>query len=284
MTFLLSKLSWPFLQPVGLTLVLLIVGAVLSWTPWWRAGRRMVALAALLAAGLGVSPAGPYLLRHLEERFPQAAPAGPIDGIIVLGGGIDPRSSAAHDQPALTDAAERLTAAAALARRYPDAPLVYSGGSGLLLDPDAREAPAAAALLVSLGIDPGRIVLEDQSRDTFENAVLTRALIEPQAGERWLLVTSAFHMPRSVGAFAAAGWSVIPYPVDYRTHAASLRPGLGGPFAAAHLALHEWLGLIVYRLTGRTNTLFPGPEAAQPLAPTGAAMAQQAARSPPSRK
>lgn len=278
MTFVLSKLLWPLLQPLGLTLLLLMAGATLSWTRWWRAGRRLIVVAALLAVGFGVLPTGPLLLAWLEERFPAAEVVGRVDGIIVLGGAIDARSSAAHGRPALTDAAERFTEAVTLARRHPDASLVFTGGSGSLFDQSMKEAPAALALLKGLGIETARIVLEDQSRDTYENAVLTRALVQPQAGERWVLVTSAFHMPRAVGVFEAAGWDVIPYPVDYRSDASSLRLGLGRPLDAARWALHEWVGLFAYRLTGRTDTLFPGPKEAQPLAPAGAAVAQHGVR------
>lgn len=276
MTFLLSKLLWPVVQPLGLILMLVMVGGVLAWTRWWMLGRRLVLAAAVLTVVFGVLPTGSLLLATLEDRFPFPTTIGRIDGIIVLGGSINPQASAEHGQPALTDAAERLTEAVVLARAHPDAVLVFTGGSGLLLDQTAKEAPVAAALLRDLGVDPGRVILEDQSRDTYENAVMTRDLMQPQPGERWLLVTSAFHMPRAFGTFTAAGWPVVAYPVDYRNSVVAAGIGLGTPLEAARTALHEWVGLIVYRLTGRTHDLFPGPLTAPPLAPKPASVAQQA--------
>lgn len=274
MTFVISKLSWPLLQPLGLLLLLLLSGAALSWTRWWRAGRRLVGLAALLALGLGVLPVGPALLAVLEQRFPRPDLPESVDGIIVLGGAIDARAWALTGRPALNQAAERMTEAVMLARRYPGAPLVFSGGSGMIFDPDLKEAPAALMLWRELGVDPGRIVLEDQSRDTWENAVMCRDLVQPQPGERWLLVTSAFHMPRAIGVFRALDWDVLPYPVDHRADPEDVRPGLGRPFDAARWALHEWLGLVVYRITGRIASLFPGPAEQPSLAPSAAAVAQ----------
>lgn len=274
MTFILSKLTWPLLQPLALLLLLVMAGALLSWTGWWRLGRWLVSGAALIALVVGVLPTGPLMLSVLEGRFPTPSQVGDLDGIIVLGGGVNALASAAYGHPSLTAAADRMTLGVMLARQHPEASLVFSGGSGLLSHPDIKEAPAARDLFIGLGVEAGRIVLEDQSRDTYENAVMTRDLVQPQPGERWLLITSAFHMPRAVGCFEAAGWRVIPYPVDYRAVEAD-GIGLGTPLDYARLALHEWVGLIAYWATGRTNTLFPGPTEPPPLAPTPGRMAQQ---------
>jgi uncharacterized SAM-binding protein YcdF (DUF218 family) len=205
-------------------------------------------------------------MRPLEDRFPRPGDemAEPT-GIIVLGGAISPLTSTARGAVALTQDGERLGEAAALAHRYPNALLVFSGGTfGGLLDP-ATESSLAKSFFVALGIDPARIVVEDRSLSTAENAAFTRDLIRPQPGQRWLLVTSASHMPRAVGSFRRAGFPVIAFPVAYTT--------TGWPSdywtitlqAAANLvqtdvALHEWVGLFTYWLTDRTDALFPGPE------------------------
>ena len=107
-----------------------------------------------------------------------------------------------------------------------------------------------------------RLVLEDKSRNTEENAVFTKRLVDPKPGERWLLVTSAWHMPRSVGAFRRAGWEVLPWPVDYRSGASygeTLENSLPDKLGNLDGAVHEWLGMLGYRLMGRSATLFPGP-------------------------
>jgi uncharacterized SAM-binding protein YcdF (DUF218 family) len=164
---------------------------------------------------------------------------------------------------ALNEAAERMTAIAELARRFPDARIVFSGGSGRIIYDGISEASLAARLFESFGIAKERIALEDRSRDTDENGRFTKELVQPKPGERWLLVTSAHHMPRAVGVFRAAGFPVEAFPVDYRTRGAIdlLRPfsTLGDGLRRTDTAMREWVGLLMYRMVGRTDALFPAP-------------------------
>ncbi len=160
-------------------------------------------------------------------------------------------------------APDRIIAAAALAQRYPNARIVFSGGNPNLVSNDAREADYAGAIFESLGIAKSRLIMDRRSRNTLENAEFSKALAAPKAGERWLLVTSAFHMPRSVGLFRKAGFVVEPYPVDWRV------AGRGDLFAFSNIAgdglgrtdiaVREWIGLIAYRATGKIDELLPGP-------------------------
>lgn len=225
----------------------------------WCAG---IASAALLI--VGYSPLATIGLLTLTERFPPWHGGGaPPDGIIVLGGAIDPEATAARGEVELDSSAERIFAMLELARRYPKARVVFTGGSGNLVMNSLAEAPIAGRLLDEFGVDPARVTLEGASRTTDENASATRALVAPKPGERWLLVTSAFHMPRSVGVFRAAGFDVEPYPVDYRTRGwrDAVLPFdlLSGGLARADVVAHEWTGLIVYWLTGKSRELFPAP-------------------------
>jgi len=226
---------------------------------------RALAFASLIVlAILGLSPIGNALIIPLEERFPRwDATRGAPDGIIVLGGVISPDVSSARDEVALNEAAERLTVVAELARRYPDARIVFSGGSGALIYDEGAEAPLALRLLESFGIPRTRITLEDRSRNTVENAVLSKAIAQPKPGERWLLVTSAHHLPRAVGVFRKAGFPVEAYPVDWRTRGPedALRPfaSVGDGLRRSDTAVREWVGLAVYWLTGRSSQLFPAP-------------------------
>jgi uncharacterized SAM-binding protein YcdF (DUF218 family) len=165
-------------------------------------------------------------------------------------------------QAAIGAAAERLFAMAALAKRYPQAKLVFTGGSGRLFAQDKKEAHLVAPLIQSLGVDSARAIFEDQSRNTTENATFSRRLADPKAGETWLLVTSAWHMPRTVGSFRKAGWPVVAYPVNYTTTGESMPPLLfnfGYGISSLGGAMHEYAGLFFYWLTGKTDTLFPGP-------------------------
>lgn len=260
--FVVGKMVEMLLSPLDLALVALLLALALMWRGRVRAGRRLLAatVAALLA--LAVPPWSDWLLRPLENRFPEyrESPAR-VDGIVVLGGSVDPVRSQERGRPVLGGAAERITALVELARRHPEAKVVFTGGSGDFRRQDVKEAHYAAQLLARLGVADGRVLYEDQSRNTRENALFAKPLAMPGAGESWLLVTSAAHMPRAVGAFRAAGWSVVPYPVDHRTGLGSAGWGfrLGANAAALRAALHEWAGLAYYRLRGWSDSLYPAP-------------------------
>src|SRR5262249_20121851 len=153
----------------------------------------------------------------LEEQFPAWDPSrGDPDGIVVLGGGLDMQASAARGLPELNEAAERMTATVELARKYPAVRIVFSGGDAGLIT-SGNEADFALAFFESLGLPQERVLFENQSRNTIENAEFSKSLAGPKPGERWLIVTSAFHMPRAIGVFRAVGFAVEAYPVDWRT-------------------------------------------------------------------
>ncbi|TVR80835.1 MAG: YdcF family protein [Rhodospirillales bacterium] len=265
MFFVASKVLWTVIAPANLLLLLLVAGCALLWTSWRRSGRRLVTAVAAAGLLLAMFPVGAALLLPLEDRFPPP-PALPehVHGIVILGGAIRPEVSESRGDVALNNHGERITVGVHLARRHPEARVVFTGGSARLWSGrELKEATFAGPLLINLGVAPDRLVLESRSRNTHENAVNTKALVAPGPDEVWLLVTSAFHMPRSVGVFRAAGWEVLPYPVDYQL-APPLRwwpPSLdvAGSMSTLNLAVHEWIGLAAYRLAGRTDTLFPAP-------------------------
>lgn len=267
MMFYLYKLAQVALLPDALLVLLSSAGLLLLWTRWRRLARFALAVGVggLLACLL--LPVDTWLIRPLEERFPRPAEPARVDGIVVLGGAINEILSADRDVPTLAPAAERVTEFVALARRWPDAKLVFTGGSGAPFPGGVPEAAWAERIFTALGVPPGRMLFEDASRTTEENATFTARLVHPQPGETWLLVTSAAHMPRSVGVFRRAGWTVLPWPVGYRSmrSAWSLRQiTLGGKLQTLDQAAHEWGGLVAYRLLGRTDTVFPGPDGPPP--------------------
>lgn len=263
MFFDLSKILWWFAAPSTALLLLLGFGVLLLWTPWQRAGRRLATLVVLLLFVVATLPIGGWMVHRLESRFPAVStlPAR-VDGIVVLGGMVNQFMTKARGQISIGDPAERLTAFAALARRYPQARLIFSGGSGSLFRQDLKEADVLAPFWPQIGLDPARVQYENQSRNTYENAVNTFALAHPKPGETWVLITSAYHMPRAVGCFRRAGWTVVPYPVDYRTMPVfhvGLSFDLAGHLSTLEMAVHEWLGLVFYWLTNRIDSPFPGP-------------------------
>ena len=263
MFFVLSKVLWFVTNPGNMLLLFLLLGMALLWTRWRRAGRWLVSAVAVIGVTLAVVPLGGWLFGALEDRFQAVSiPPARVDGVIVAGGIVDPVLSDDRDQVSVGGAAERLFKMAALAKKYPRARLVFSGGSGSLIYQSRKEADAVKPLLRLLGVDLKRVIFEDKSRNTAENAAFSYRLVKPKKGEVWLLVTSAFHMPRAVGSFRRAGWEVFPYPVDYMTKREADFPlqfnfayGLGSLGGA----LHEFLGLLFYWLDGKTDHLFPGP-------------------------
>jgi uncharacterized SAM-binding protein YcdF (DUF218 family) len=262
--FVLSKTIGVMLLPTNFLVGIGLVGVVLLATRFAALGRKVMIASIVLLAICGFSPLGNLMLYSLEQRFPPwDATKGAPDGVVVLGGPIDPDLSAAHGVPVTSAAADRLIMAAALGRQYPNLRIIYTGGNANLISGDAREADYAGKVFESLGIPKARLTMERQARNTLENAEYSRAIAAPKAGERWLLVTSAYHMPRAVGVFRQAGFPVEPYPVDWRV-------GGRGDLLSFHkfaidglsnveVSFREWMGLVAYRISGKTNELFPGP-------------------------
>lgn len=257
-----SKTVWFTFRPGTFALLIALVGLIAIWR-----GRRWGRWP--IAAGLGIylvvlaTPLAPLVVMPLEERFPRPAFApARVDGVIVLGGAVEQNLTEARGIPALNGAAERMTELVVLARRHPEALLVFTGGQGSLVHGALSEADVARMLFTAMGVPEERFLFENESRNTWENALLTHRLVQPKRGETWLLVTSASHMPRAMGAFRKAGWEILAWPVNYRT---------GRSFAALYddpfpqrlqlleAGIREWVGLVAYRVLGRTDALFPSP-------------------------
>jgi uncharacterized SAM-binding protein YcdF (DUF218 family) len=267
MFFALAKILGFFALPSNLLIVLGLAGIALLATRFARAGRRLAVASILLLAIMGLTPLGNALILPLEQRFPRFVDAGRVPaGIVVLGGAFDTVVSQARGEVALTDAGDRMTVVAELARRYPNARIVFSGGSGRLVFHGARESELALRLFDAFGIARERVVLEERSRDTLENAEFSKTVAAPKPGELWLVVTSAYHMPRAIGAFRRAGFPVAAYPTDWRTRGAGdvLRPfdSVADGLKRTDTAIREWVGLVAYWASGRTSELFPGPSQA----------------------
>lgn len=270
MGFFGPKLVWAVLNPLSLLTGLMVAALLLQLTPWRRLGGRLALLACALALTIGVLPFGALLVAPLEDRFP--APNGfpeRVDGIVLLGGATQPGISEARGQPGLNHNGERVLAFMELLRRYPGARAIVSGGSGSLVPDRLSEAEIVRTILERQGIATDAITFDGRSRTTHESAVALRAILSPEPGETWLLVTSAWHMPRAMGSFARQGLDFTAWPVDYRTDgsgivAPRLWPDLMNGFESMMFALREWTGLAAYRAMGRTDALFPAPREGSP--------------------
>jgi uncharacterized SAM-binding protein YcdF (DUF218 family) len=261
MLFVISKLSEIGADPGNVLAALLVIGVVLLWRGRARAGRRFVTAVAVAFIVVAILPLGSWAIAPLEARFPRVHLPPQIYGIILLGGAIDVANTVAHGEVALNDAAERITETVALARLYPAAAVLITGGNAAIIPGRFTEATAMRRLLIVEGVAPERLLIEDRSRNTIENAIYSKDVAQPQADQTWLMVTSAFHMPRAVGCFRHVGWEVIPVPVDYRSGAPLpiVIPSVTGHLHLIGLALHEWAGLVAYRVLGRIDSLFPAP-------------------------
>lgn len=259
--FLVSKVFWLFARPNTFALLLAVVGAValIAHRRWGRVP-LVLGLGWFLAVLLTPLPA--WITLPLENRFPRPPEFEHVDGVVVLGGAVEQLLTERRGIPALNGAAERMTEAVALARRHPEARILFTGGQGTVISGQLTEADTARQLWASMGLEGERVIFEGESRNTWENAVFSHRVAQPKPGERWLLVTSASHMVRAMGCFRRAGWEVTAWPVNYST-----APGGAGwfdpPFSfrlgQAEWAVREFVGLVAYRLLGRTSALFPAP-------------------------
>ncbi|RWM83425.1 MAG: YdcF family protein [Mesorhizobium sp.] len=263
MFYYLSKVFWLLVQPLNVAIILLLVSLLAALVGRKKLFATGSWLAFLILALSTWTSLGALMLNPLEERFPRPPLPEKVDGIVVLGGGMEGAVNFVRGGYKLSASGDRMLAAAVLARHFPTAKVVISGGTIAMIGEGEGDAETAPRLFAAFGVTADRLILEKKSRNTYENAVFTRELVTLKPGETWLLVTSAFHMPRAKALFDKAGFTTIPWPVDYRT---SGKEGIGlfrddpfGSLQTASTAVREWIGLVAYWLLGRIDRLFPGP-------------------------
>ena len=236
MFYSISKVFWPLFAPSNVLILITAAAAVFALVLRSRLAAWLAAIGGCALVIAGFTPVSYWLTRPLENRFPnwQAGFQPPVDGVIVIGG------TRAIIQPVI------------LSQDFPQARLVYSGVLG-----DSDEIEDLLATFARLGADLGRVSVENRSRNTFENALYSKELIKPNAQERWLVITQASHMPRAIGCFRRVGFKLEAYPTQYTPSDIGLSSS-----ALLYLfdtAMKEWIGLLVYRATGKTDELFPVP-------------------------
>jgi uncharacterized SAM-binding protein YcdF (DUF218 family) len=261
--FWISKLGWKLCSPDSVLVMLSGVILVSLWTRAYKRATRLMTLLVVLILTIAVFPVGDFLLSPLEKRFPSPGHLpDKVDGIILLGGAERVHQSFLWQQVELNKSSERFFAFIRLIKKYPHARHAFTSGSGDIAFQEYKGAQVAEKLFREQGMDTSKMIFESHSRNTYENAVFTRRIIAPKPGENWILITSAAHMPRSVGIFSKINWRVIPYPVDHETRPENLfhiQWNFSGNLIKLNDALQEWTGLIAYYATGKTTRLFPGP-------------------------
>ncbi|MDW6022798.1 YdcF family protein [Mesorhizobium sp. BAC0120] len=265
MFFYVSKTFWFFAQPFNLATFILAAGLVATFFGRKRLGALGSLIALLILALCAWTSAGALLLHPLEERFHRPAQLPEhVDGIVVLGGGLEGEINFVRGGYEMNSAGDRFVEAVLMAQRFPQAKILVSGGVGSVLTKAEADADTAVRFFSAFGIPRERLIIEDRSRNTAENAAFSKQMVNPKPEENWLLVTSAFHMPRSVGLFRKVGFPVIPWPADYSTTGQE-RFGLFVDDDPVHslqlttVAVREWIGLAGYWLAGYIDNIFPAP-------------------------
>jgi uncharacterized SAM-binding protein YcdF (DUF218 family) len=265
MFFYVSKTFWFFAQPLNLAMFVLLAGLVATLFGRKRFAVAAAAVAMSILAVCAWTSLGALLMHPLEERFHKPAELPEhVDGIVVLGGGLEGAINLVRGGYEMNSGGDRLVETVLLAQRFPQAKILVSGGVGSVLVEGEGDADTAVRFLSAFGIPRERLIIEDKSRNTAENAAFSKQMANPKPDEKWLLVTSAFHMPRSVGLFRKVGFLVIPWPVDYRTTGQE-RLGVftdEDPLDSLQIttvAVREWIGLAGYWLAGYIDSIFPAP-------------------------
>ena len=259
--FYISKIIWLFISPDSLLLLLIIFSLALLYIGKEKAAKKILTIVTLLLVIITLFPIGNWLLYPLETRF-QTNPPIPdkVDGIIVLSGSEDAELSQVWNQVELGATAERDLTFLMLAKRYPKAKLIFTGGTGSLNKQQYKAANVAKKLFLQQGFNIERILFEGESRNTYENAIFSKKIAHPKENENWILITTSWHMPRSVGIFCKAEWPIIPYPVDHQTNKNNLirfNFDLSNNLGTLKTGIKEWLGLFAYYLSGKTTAILP---------------------------
>jgi uncharacterized SAM-binding protein YcdF (DUF218 family) len=262
--FVISKLIWILGQPLSLAFFLAAIATLAALLRWRLSGLLCSALSALLLFVTLFTSTGSVLTQGLEDRFPRPV-SDPADlkCMIVLGGGFATEVTTVRGGYELNAAGDRFLEALRLAKKYPQSTILVSGGDGTITGHDEGDAVIAERMFAAFGIDKARVIEDPTSRTTYENAINTKALLAKSGLSDCLLITSGFHMPRSMGIFRELGIPVIPWPVDYRSggdeylRLDATQPSLNAELLA--IAVREWIGLVGYYAAGRTGSFFPGP-------------------------
>ena len=259
--FYLSKIIWIFVSPDSLLVFLLISSFLLILFKRQKAANLLIGLITASTLFLSFYSVGDWMLYPLESRY-QHNPQLPekVDGIIILGGSVNPNLSVEWQQLETNLSHERLSSFIQLSQRFPDAKLIFSGGNASMDRNRPTEAQIVENYFLNSGISAERLYIENKARNTAENVTYSKQLTNPDSSETWILITTAFHMPRAMGIFCQQNWAVIPFPVDHQTFPPELymaKFDLLGHASHLELAMHEWLGLLAYYASGKTNDLFP---------------------------
>ena len=260
MIFYLSKFLWHLFNPFNCILLLLILSVILNFFKFLKFAKIILYFTFFLFFITGVLPTGSYLLYLLEKNYHNKVnlPEN-VDGILILSGGTIPFLTKEYDQISLNSSVERLTESIQLMKKYPKAKAVFAGGTGSIQYPDLSHSDVAKKFYESLGVNIQNIHFDNKSRNTYEHFVFAKKKFDPNKDEKWVLVTSAFHLKRAINVGEKLGWEFIPYATDYKLPKKfrwKLSTNFLGNLGSFQHSSHEWVGIISYYLMGRSSKIF----------------------------
>jgi uncharacterized SAM-binding protein YcdF (DUF218 family) len=254
MFFILSKVLVFIIQPIS-WLVGLLAWAVFTKNPTKK--RRILRGTFFLTVGL----TNPFLMNHTFRFYetpavPMSSLSDTFDVGIVLGG-FSNFDATTDERLNFNSAANRLTDAVVLYKKGIVRKLLISGGDGNLLGQKTPEAEKTEPYLLLMGVRQEDILLENRSRNTYENALFSKELIDSQhvKSDKILMITSAYHTPRALGCFKKVGLKVDPFPANFIGKKPSwktnywLKPDAQA-FFNWEAIFKEWIGYVVYVLKG----------------------------------
>ena len=260
MVFFLSKILWNFFNPKNLILFIFLFGIFMRWIKFIKFSNLMFIISFLLFFLTAILPTGSYMIYLLEKNyhnkneFPEN-----IKGIIILGGATNPYLSEIYNQITVNESAERLIESSYLIKKYPNAKIYFAGGSGSLNFPKLSHAVVAKKFYENFNIDTDKIIFDYTSRNTYENILFAKQKFNPKKSENWIIITSAFHLTRSINIAEKLNWRLIPYPTDYRLPKKfewNFSIDFIGNLSDFQFASHEWIGLIAYYIMGRSSKIY----------------------------
>jgi len=260
MTFYLSKFLWYLFNPFNCILFLLIISVIFNFLKFLNFSKIILYFTFLLFFITGVLPTGSYLLYLLEKNYHNKIylPEN-VDGILILSGATNPFLTKEYNQISLNGSVERLTESIQLIKKYPKAKVFFAGGTGSIQYPDLSHSEVAKKFYKSLGVDIQNIYFDDKSRNTYENIFFAKKKFDPNKDEKWVLITSAFHLKRAMSIGEKLEWAFIPYATDYKLPKKfkwKLSINFFGNLASFKNSSHEWVGIISYYLMGRSSKIF----------------------------
>ncbi len=259
--FISSKILWLIISPENLIVIALFATFILFLSKKLRLAKKFFYVTSSTIFIIALFPIGSWLIYPLETQFP-AHPNLPekIDGIILLGGSFNTSSSQAWGKVQTNNFADRIHSFIALKYKYPNAKAIFTGGIASVNSTYPTEAFFAQKLFNDMGLEDEQILYESKARNSYENIIYAKRLALPKQGENWIVVSSAFHLPRTVGIFCQQNWPIIPYPADFHSNPDSMfmpELNLSDNLNLLNYAIHEWIGLIAYHLTGKTTEWLP---------------------------